>query len=165
MPRIVACGGRQNAYESFRIASGRTPALSLPLLLVDSEEPVQGRGPWEHLKNRDQWERPPAVRDSQCHLMVQCMEAWFLADREALERYFGQGFRAMALPANRRVEEVSKAATLEGLDRAIRSSAQRRYSKGEQSFRILATLDPSRVESAAPFARRFREAVRAAAER
>ncbi len=161
MPRIHACGGRQNAYETFRIAVAQKSAPALPLLLVDSEEAVQGDGAWEHLRNRDHWERPPTVRDEHCHLMVQCMESWFLADRQALERHFGQGFRATALPTNPRVEEVPRAEAVEGLDRAARDTAQGRYSKGEQSFRILATLDPMKVETAAPFARRFLEAIRA----
>jgi len=44
MPRIVACGGRRNAYESFVTAletDGRPP-----MLLVDAEGPVQQAGPW-----------------------------------------------------------------------------------------------------------------------
>jgi hypothetical protein len=165
MPRIVACGGRQNAYESFRVAVERTSIPSLPLLLVDAEEAVEGEDPWEHLRHRDRWERPSAARDDQCHLMVQCMEAWFLADRAALEHHFGQGFRATALPANPRVEEIPKTDLIEGLDRAARGAAHGRYAKGDQSFRILAHLDPAKVEAAAPYARRFLEAVRAAAER
>jgi hypothetical protein len=161
MPRIVACGGRQNTYESFRIAAEAATSASLPLMLVDSEEAVREEAPWEHLRHRDRWERPPGARDDQCHLMVQCMEGWFLADREALDRHFGQGFRPTALPANPRVEEVSKADVIEGLDRAARSTAQGRYAKGDQSFRILANLDPAKVEAAAPYARRFLAAVRA----
>ena len=31
--------------------------------------------------------------------MVQCMENWFLADRETLRAYFGQGYKETALPA------------------------------------------------------------------
>ena len=32
--------------------------------------------------------------DEQAHLMVQCMEAWFLADRETLAAVFGRGLKA-----------------------------------------------------------------------
>ncbi len=69
MPRVVACGGRQNAYDSFCTALA-SPREGPPMLLVDSEEPVNAAGPWEHLHARDGWVRPRAATDDQCHLMV-----------------------------------------------------------------------------------------------
>ena len=94
MPRIVACGGRQDAFDSFCTAlKNGEPAL----LLVDSEAPVAFAAqlgdatvkdvrsqwlPWLHLLHRpgDGWEKPAGAQDMQCHLMVQCMESWLLAD-------------------------------------------------------------------------------------
>ena len=95
MPSIVACGSRENAYQSFRkaCASGE-----YAMLLVDAEEPVTAVGPWEHLKGRDNWDRPASGTNQQCHLMVQVMESWFLTDMAALVSYYGQGFRPQALP-------------------------------------------------------------------
>jgi hypothetical protein len=99
MPRIVACGGRRQAYDRFCIAlkQGKQAAM----LLVDSEEPVSVASPWDHLLQRkgDQWEKPPGSADDDCHFMVQCMESWFLADRDTLRTFFGQGYQANALPA------------------------------------------------------------------
>jgi hypothetical protein len=95
------------------------------------------------------------ARDDQCHLMVQCMESWFLADREALARYFGPGFRNQALPMNPQVESIPKTDVLDGLDRAARGTSRGRYAKGEHGFGILAEVDPSKVRAAAPWADRF----------
>ena len=55
MPRIVACGSRNDAYDSFRTALDRGERA---MLLVDAEEPVSTSGPWQHLKARDGWNRP-----------------------------------------------------------------------------------------------------------
>ena len=108
MPRIVACGSRTNAYQDFT-RENESPARhdGSPHLLVDSEEPVREAGPWLHLKVRDGWDRPDGATDDQRHLMVEVMESWFLADREALGTFYGQGFRGTALPQNQHVEQIS----------------------------------------------------------
>jgi hypothetical protein len=161
--RIHASGGRQEAYESFKIACG-TEDEGAPMLLVDAEGPVEAKSPWEHLKAQDRWSRPPGVGDDRCHLMVQCMEAWFLADRAALAAYFGSEFRDAALPQNPKVEEIPKADVLKGLDLATRKTSKGTYakSKGRDGFGLLAAIDPVLVEVAAPVARRFLAALRAA---
>ena len=87
MPKIIACGSRNDAFGDFCTAV-RTPTNDeYPLLLVDSEGPVIPRHydkPWAHLKERDFWNQPADTTDEQAHLMVQCMESWFLADRHCL---------------------------------------------------------------------------------
>lgn len=166
MPRIVACGSRRNAYDSFCTAvdSGEDA-----LLLVDSEAPVpadcqQGDdpkswNPWQHLKNRqgDQWDRPGSADGKDCHLMVQCMEAWFLADRTNLQGFFGQGFNTKSLPPEgNQIESVAKEQIYRALSAASRScKTKAKYGKGEHSFKLLALLSPDRVTAASPWARRF----------
>ena len=61
--------------------------------------------------------------------MVQCMEAWFLADKEALEGYFGSGFSRNALPQEPEIEAVAKADIEHGLREATRRTSKRRYGK------------------------------------
>lgn len=129
------------------------------MLLVDAEGPVAAAGPWEHLCAQDGWARPQGARDEQCHLMVQCMESWFMADRRSLAVYFGSGFRESALPGNTAVEAIPKADLLGGLDQAARTTSKGRYSKGEHAFQLLAIVDPSQVTAASPWARRFVEAL------
>ena len=99
LPRIFASGGRRQAYDDFRHALGASRGDDLAVLLVDSEGPVATDvGPWRHLKDRDGWDKPAGATDDHVHLMVQCMEAWFLADRAALTRYFSDGFNENSLP-------------------------------------------------------------------
>jgi hypothetical protein len=92
--------------------------------------------------------------------MIECMESWFLADRNAVETYFGPGFRGGALPRIVNIENVPRADVLEGLDRAARATKKKGYSKGRDSFEILAVIDPDLVQSAAPSAGRFLAALR-----
>ncbi len=158
MPQIVASGTRRNAYEAFetrhRDASSKNETA---LLLVDAEAPVRKAEPWQHLKDRDEWDRPEGVKDEQCHLMVQVMESWFLADRTAFSAYYGQGFQEIALPSNPQIEQVAKNDVLKAIRQATRGTTKGRYDKGRHSFEILARIDPAKVTSASPHAKRFVE--------
>ena len=153
MPGIVACGSRQNAYDSFETAHASQAEVAM--LVVDAEGPVTASGPWEHLNARDGWDRPDAASDGQCHLMVQMMESWFLADTDALESVYGQGFRPQSLPQNPNIEQVPKQDVDSGLAGATRDTKKGRYNKGRDSYEILAHVDPARITNASPYARRL----------
>ena len=163
LPRIFASGGRQQAYDDFRHALRASRGDDFVVLLVDSEGPVAaGAGAWRHLKDRDGWDKPAGATNDHVHLMVQCMEAWFLADRPALAEYFGDGFSENSLPRRADVEKVSKQDLGRGLNAATRNSRPKgAYSKGRDSFAILVNLDPDKVADASPHAKRFLEALRA----
>ncbi|HKH47261.1 MAG TPA: DUF4276 family protein [Thermoanaerobaculia bacterium] len=157
MPRIVACGGRRNAYEQFCTAIDEGEASAI--LLVDAEAPVAAGDPWKHVAQRqgDQWDRPDGATEDHLHLMVQCMEAWFLADRRALREFFGQGFQENALPAVTCVpEDVGKPDLYKRLKQATaKTKAKGAYDKGKHSFKLLAMLDPDLVRQAGGWAERF----------
>ena len=112
------------------------------MLLVDAEEPVNEAGSWRHLNNRDGWSRPDGATDDQCHLMVQIMESWFLADLDALKAFYGQGYRENALPQNPQVEQITKRHVLNGLDTAARETSKGRYDKGSHGFEVLNDTGP-----------------------
>lgn len=169
-PRIVACGSRRDAFDSFctAIASGEDA-----ILLVDSEDAViaqhqQGRPdtwqPWAHLKARqgDGWDKPAGAADTQCHLMVQVMENWFLADQEALKAFFGQGFKENALPAaNNAIEGIAKPQVYSALAQATSTcKTKAAYGKGEHSFKLLTKIDPVKVTQASPWAKRLVDVLR-----
>lgn len=156
MPEIVACGSRRNAYDDF-VTRHRHKASKgeNALLLVDAEDPVKKPDPWQHLKDRDGWSPPEGATDDQCHLMVQAMESWFLADRAALVKFYGQEFNENALPANQQIEQVPKRDALNGLDGATRGTTKGSYKKGSHSFEILAKIDPTKVTDASTHAKRF----------
>ncbi|HEV3110144.1 MAG TPA: DUF4276 family protein [Candidatus Binataceae bacterium] len=143
---VVACGGRNAAFDDFRTAL-RTHDGAFNVLLVDSEGPVS-QMPWNHLLARDGWARP-AVGDEQCHLMVQCVEAWLMSDRDALQRFYGAGFNKRALPANTNVEAVDKGNLKSGLERATRNTSKGRYHKIHHCSLLLARLDTRIVRSGA----------------
>jgi hypothetical protein len=151
MPRIVACGGRRRAYESFRTSHEGAGPNDHPMLLVDSEAPVTAT-PWDHVRLRegDGWERPSNASDEQLHFMVQTMEAWFYADKNELQRYYGQGFRPSVLGARADIDNISKADLFAGLQAATKDCQKGEYSKGQHSFQILARIDPEKVRNASP---------------
>jgi len=148
MPAIVACGSRNDAYDSYCTAIAAAGQDDFPVLLVDSEAAVT-QEPWNHLKTRDDWDRPVYAADEHAHLMVQCMEAWFLADRELLARFYGQGFSEGPLPGSRNVEEIPKQSVFHALGMATRQSKTKgEYGKTEHSFELLGQLDPKKVREA-----------------
>ena len=152
MPRVVACGGRHQAYDSFCTAHAESGNVSAPVLLVDSEEPVSALDPWEHVRGRpgDGWERPQGASEDQLHFMVQAMEAWFHADKDTVAEYFGQEFRLAALSPRGDIENIPKADLFSGLRQATGCCQKGEYSKGGHSFQILARIDPARIRAASP---------------
>ena len=136
------------------------------MLLVDSEGPVpKRRGTWSHLKACDHWGKPRGATDDDAHLMVQCMEAWFLADKDALASYFGSGYSGNAIPANPNIEEVAKRDIENGLRNATRGCPKGSHDKGRDSFAILGALDPQKVTTASPHADRLVRTLQSAATR
>lgn len=145
---VIACGSRKSAFDDFRAALGMHPA-AFCILLVDSEGPVDGK-PWEHLHNRDGWKKPSAA-DDQCHLMVQTMESWFIADLKALEKFYGQGFNASAIPKHVDVEKVEKKQVSSALRDASRQTHEKgRYHKIRHASKLLERIDPETVRGRAP---------------
>ena len=157
MPAIVACGSRGNAYQDFCTALRTAAKDECPLLLVDSEASITGSSPWQHLKNRpgDSWDRPARASDDHAHLMVQCMESWFLADRAALAKFFGSKFSTNALPVASQIEDVAKQKVYDGLKAAIKPTKSGSYQKGKHSFKLLAEISPAQVQKASPWAKRL----------
>ena len=161
MPRIIACGSRSNAFNKFRVALSSSNKVEFIVLLVDSEDSVaEGSGPWHHLAKRDGWDKPDNAKDENVHLMVQCMETWFLADRDGLAAYFGHGFNPKALAGRREIEDVAKADVLDGLKNATRQCKKGEYGKGRHSFDILKQIDSSKLLVASPHAKRLIDILR-----
>lgn len=153
MPKVVRCGGRRQAFDSFCTAHENARPGELPILLVDSEAPVTQADPWEHVRLRpgDGWHRPDGASQDQIHFMVQAMEAWFHADKEALEKYYGQGFRVAALKSRPDIDNIPKADLYGGMQLATKAcQAKGEYSKGQHSFQILELTDPAKVKTASP---------------
>lgn len=155
MPRIVACGSRNAAYEDFKTAHARATPGAYVAVLVDSEDPVADiHDPWGHLLRRDGWPRPAGARDEQAFLMVTSMETWLACDRAAIAAQYGAHVQTSALPTVLSdLEARPRAAVFQALAHATRS-APRPYAKGAESFTLLARLDPQTLARHLPsFAR------------
>ncbi len=166
MPRIVACGGRQHAFDMFRTAIGKGQGFH-PILLVDSEEPVDPENElsndsaavWNHLQSRDGWTRPHGTDDDQAQMMVTCMETWIMSDRGALRKVFGARLVISALLPVRDLEQRSRSDVQPALENATRNcGADKAYHKGRRSFQVSAALSPSALMDL-PHFKRFIEAL------
>jgi len=174
MPRVIASGSRNSAYSDYcaAILNGE-----LAVLLVDSETEIilptddlsfdidnpRTWKPWHHLLHRqgqtgevaDPWKKPSAAVDDDCHLMVQLMESWYLADITAMKEYFGNGFNERALPNRTDIENIPKDTVLASLHEATKNTRKGSYNKGNHAFGILAVIDPNKVKDKSPWAKRF----------
>jgi hypothetical protein len=158
MPRIVASGSRDEAYGDF-MASLSKGDYDVVALLVDSEDPVRTALAIDHLRSRDHWQIPQTSANHM-FLMVQCMESWFLADKDTLENYYGQGFLRNSLPARPNIEEIPKATVMSALEHASAPCQKKSYHKTNHGFAILALVKPMLVEAASQHAKLFNDFLR-----
>lgn len=156
MPKVVACGSRNEAYLDFKKAFEARNNEELVLLLIDSEEllgPNQSK--WEHLRGKEQKEKIEGATDDNLFFMTVVMESWFLADVDGLKKFFGKGFDSKKLPQNPSYEEISKKDLYEGLKKATKNSVKGEYNKGKHSFKILSFLDVRKVRNHGKQAKEF----------
>ncbi|MGC9261275.1 MAG: DUF4276 family protein [Phycisphaerae bacterium] len=147
--QLVICGGRSQTYAAFVDAVKQEPEV-FNVLLVDSEDPVAiSVSPWAHLQNRegDRWTQPRGVDDSQCQMMVACMEAWFLADPAALKRHFGGNLDAGKLPAANLAESRTKDNIQNALRQATRNTPAKEYLKIHDGGKLLKCVKPEVVRT------------------
>lgn len=141
--RVVPCGSRHKAYDKFQNACRFSPE-AINILLVDSEDAVSGL-PHLHLSKHDKW-KFTAAQAGRVHLMMaQTMEAWIVADPEALKEYYGKGFQEKALPKSTDLEQVSKKQINDSLARATKNTAKRSYHKIRDGGRLLKQIRSDEV--------------------
>ena len=136
---------RNHAIADFR-KSFRSHPAAISLLLIDSEGPDTGRL-FEAVCQPQQI--PERARDK-IFWMVECMESSFLADIEALSRYYRRDLTE-ALRGDPNVEEIPKKDVLARL----KAATDGRYHKTKDAPHILKGILPQRVKQAAPNCRRL----------
>ncbi len=149
---IVACGGCNSMFDAFKTAI-RQHVNAFNVLLVDAEVPVS-KEPWAHLREHDRWFMD-SMHDDQCHFMVQCMEAWIVADVDALAGFYGQGFRRNDIPAVRNVEEMDKTTLADCLKAATRQTRKGEYHETRHAPQIVGLLNNDTVCRKASYCRRL----------
>ncbi len=155
MPRAVACGSRNQAFDKFKTKHASPATGKYVGLLVDSEDPVRDVDKtWEHLVGRDSWQRPQGVDDEQVLFMTTCMETLVATDHVALGEHYGSDLRPAALPPLTNMETRSRREVLLALGKATADS-KKAYRKGERAFDILGKLDPDTLREHLPSFRRI----------
>jgi hypothetical protein len=153
VPRIVACGSRNEAFDDFKHAQEQQ-AFEDVFLIVDSEDPVADRNqPWAHLASRDKWQRPSGASDEQVFLMTTCMETWIAADHTALKAHYGARLHDKSLPPLFDLEQRDRHEVQDNLVAATRN-CKNVYRKGARSFHVLLAVNPQTLSKLLPaFAR------------
>lgn len=122
-------------------------------MLVDSEDPLTDvEKTWEHLKNRDNWDKPEGAVDEQALLMTTCMETWIVADRAALKEHYGHKLQETALPSLNDLEKRNRHDVHAKLVHATRDCSNA-YAKGKRSFEVIGVLNPDVLDSLPSFVR------------
>lgn len=155
MPRLVASGGRSQAFSDFKTAHSDTKNQFVAML-IDSEEPFdpERQNPWQHLESRDNWDQPDEAADEQVLFMATCMETWVLADRPTLRRYYRHLLQENALPSLVNLENRARQEVQTSLETATRACSNA-YKKGKRSFEVLGQLNPEELERHLPNFRRI----------
>ncbi|MGH2457745.1 MAG: DUF4276 family protein [Chloroflexota bacterium] len=141
--RIVMGGSCLEAFKLFR-AHIRSRSGAFSVLLVDSEGPI-GESLAECLPDPHAW-RALELPDQHCHLMVQAMEAWLLADIECLKNYYGQLFEGNSIPPEGSdVESLSTDSLIDILEKATRHTRKGVYHKIRHASELLEKIDATKV--------------------
>ena len=159
--RTIAGGSTAETIKDFMTAA-RTHKDAINIVLIDSDKPDNGNLIAE-VKRRASWDMEVGaeIQDSQIHFMVQAMESWFLADRDALKRYYGQGFLEKRLPGNQNnVEQISKSDVDNGLKNSTRDTRKKKYHKTRHAPDLLSSLDVDKVRCNAPSCNRLFHSLR-----
>jgi len=142
MPKLIASGGRGEAFEDFKTAHAQGSPADYIALLIDSETPLETLdAAWDHLTAHDHWPRPSSAGDDQVLFMTTCMETWIVADHEALAGHYRHMLQRSALPSLVDLERRPRDEVQDCLARAT-SRCSNAYLKGRRSFAVLGTLDP-----------------------
>jgi len=142
----------------------RTHPNDQVLMLIDCEGPASDCT-LSALQGRKEW-KPPAGStpdEMQVFRMIQVMEAWFLADRACLQKYYGGDFDPKKLKSNSKVEEIPKADAQTCLEEASRQTKKGKYHKTRHAPALLRTLDRTKLADASPEFKRLLERLQALA--
>lgn len=152
----IASGSGETACRDFGNAL-RTHPEAWNILLRDAEQPLDAKRS-AVLCREHGWNR---IHAKSVFWMVETMEAWFHADRVALRKFYGSGFKESALKRNSNVEKIPKKDLEDGLRKATRKSTRGGYyeNKAKHAAELLKSVNPELVRKAAPNCQKLFDAV------
>ena len=150
---MIAGGSNPETVKDFLRSCSQNPT-DLNVLLIDSEGPAPSAADAiRALRSRSYWDANAAPDDGQLNFMVQAMEAWFIADPQALARYFGNGFAAGRLPNPQNSEFIPPNGLTDSINQALRAIGGRRrkkYDKVSDGAKLLKLIDEATVRRNCP---------------
>ncbi|PZS04121.1 MAG: hypothetical protein DLM69_02200 [Candidatus Chloroheliales bacterium] len=151
---VRSCGSDASAVKDFatEFVRGRVGGKSFIMLLVDSDEYVPAipdTGALNHIqrkfKSGGRSRLPAAVQPDQVHLMVQAMEAWFIADLDALEKYYGKRLKKLD-----DIVEIERTPRPKSRLKAAAQAIRQDYDEIEDGRELLARVRIRQLESRCP---------------
>jgi hypothetical protein len=145
--RVIPSGSGSTACRDFGTAIRENPRV-WSILLIDSEGPLRANAS-ASLCREQGWSESNA---GSIFWMVEMMEAWFHADKDALADFYRSGFQRNSLKSNPNVEQISKKDLQHGLSAATKNSQKGDYydNKTTHGTKLLASIDADLVRKSAP---------------
>jgi hypothetical protein len=154
----IICGSTDETFRIFRYENAKADNSFL-CFLVDSDKPLEADDtPKNFLEREKKWDLKN-IADNQCHLMVQLMESWFLADIETLKIFYGQNFKHNAIPKQPNVEKIAKLDVEKSLDKATNETSKGKYHKIKHGAELLGKIETDKVKEKAAHCNRLFETI------
>lgn len=158
--KLIPGGSRGETIKDF-LRSCKSQPSDLNVLLIDAEGPVPNATAFvARLRSERYWDSEANCEDDQVNFMVQTMEAWFVADQQALVSHFGSRFNANALPSPQNAESIAPSALVDAIQHGLislthRGRNRRRYDKVADGVKLLGLIDHSTVGRHCPHFKRL----------
>jgi Domain of unknown function (DUF4276) len=156
--KAIICGSIDETFRIFRYENTKANNAFL-CFLVDSDKPLEDNDtPKNFLEREKKWDLKN-IADNQCHLMVQIMESWFLADVETLKSFYGQNFKHNAIPKQPNVEKIAKLDVENSLDKATNETSKGKYHKIQHGAELLGKIETDKVKEKSAHCNRLFETI------
>jgi Domain of unknown function (DUF4276) len=159
--RLIMCGSTAETFKDFLLGV-KSHQNSFVAFLIDADNEVgDNETPKSFLQKQEKsrnWNFEN-VKDEQCHLMVQIMESWFLADVETLKSFYGQNFKHNAIPKQPNIEKIAKPDVEKSLDKAASETNKGKYHKIRHGAELLSKIETGKVRAKAAHCNRLFETI------
>ncbi len=156
--RIVAGGSRTKIYKDF----GKIFQDSLSIVLIDSEKEIscdEKKCKWDFLWKNEKWKKPKGATENSLFFMAACMESWIVADKDALQEFYGKCFQPK-LPQAKDLSTITKIDIINALEKSTKECGkEKQYNTNNKkdSFKILEKVDVAKITKRNIYAKDFFE--------